>query len=335
MESKQQLSHGFRNSAIGVVVSAAALWFTFHGVDFQRLVDSLSKISILSISLLIAVNLLFIVVRAYRWQWLLRHLQRVPLVPVYHLSQIGALANNVLPLRIGEVVRAILLKRRYHFSGAQALGNIVLERMIDLIALVLMLIVAIASGHLPKEFLHYAWSAVLIVSSVIAIILTVLKIYHWRVGHAPERKLGRIAGLIDRMAIGMNGIYHWQVSIPALLLTFVMWLISAMTFIVFAGDFPQQITLPIAISVSVLTAIGATIPAAPGFVGTYHLFCKLGLVAYGMPEEQAVVIAFLTHIVSYLVNNITGVISMLIFKLHWRDILLLRSETVTDDTKLL
>ena len=326
MPEQQSQNHGLRNGLIGLTVSVGTLWLTLRGIDYQRLLDTLPHISLLTIALLVLINLLFLVVRAYRWQWLLRQMKPLPIMPVYHLTQIGALANNVLPLRIGEIVRAILLKRRFGFSGAQAFGNILLERMIDLIALMLMLVVAITSGRLPERFLGYAQYSVATLAMVVVVVLLFLKLHRWKFAKPDDVDRKGLGGLVERVAIGLNGIYQWHISLPALLLTFIMWLISAFTFLVFANDFPNAISLPEAISVSVFTAIGGTVPAAPGAVGTYHLACKLGLVAYGMPEEQAVIIAFLTHIISFLTNNLTGLISMLVFKLHWRDILNLRKE---------
>ncbi len=326
MPEPQKNNHSVRNGLIGITVSIATLWLTLRGIDYTRLLDTLPQISFITILLLVVVNLLFIFVRAYRWQWLLRQMKPLPTVQVYHLTQIGALVNNLLPLRIGEVVRAILLKRRFGFSGAQAFGNILLEQMINLIALMLMLIVAISFGNLPDKFLGYARYSVIILAVIVIAVLLFLKLHRWKFSKPDEIHRKGIGGLIERVTVGLNGIYQWRISIPALLLTFIMWLISAATFLVFAKDFPNAISLPEAISVSVFIAIGGTIPAAPGAVGTYHLACKLGLMAYGMPVEQAVIIAFLTHIISYLCNNLTGLISMLAFKLRWHDLLNLRKE---------
>ncbi|MDK9701033.1 MAG: flippase-like domain-containing protein [bacterium] len=313
---------------LGGAISVAALWLTFRGIDWSQVTETLRKVSFSTIALLSLLNILFLFARAYRWQWLLKPIAPIPFSVTYHLSQIGALANNILPLRIGEIVRALVLKQRFGISGARTVGNIVLERVLDLIALIIMLMIAMTIGSFPAAFQQYARFSITIVLAALAVFLILSWLHRRKVRKQGEATTG-FGALYGRMMVGMGGLQIWRSSLPALLVTFLMWLIGAATFLPFAGDLGLPITWKEAIAVTILTALGATIPAAPGFVGTYHLFCKLGLVAYGVPEEQAVVIAVLTHFFSYFWNNVSGVISMIIFKLHWRDILHVKTNSTS------
>ncbi|MCX7835025.1 MAG: flippase-like domain-containing protein [bacterium] len=316
----------FLSFAFAIFASILALWLTFYGVDWNELIYNIAKIQIPTLIYLSLLNGFFIVLRAFRWQILLRRIKNIPLFTVLQISQVGAFLNNVLPLRIGEVIRAIVLKKRYQLSGAEVIGNIILERMLDLIAIVFLIYFVLITNTIPIKFNATIQYAMKIVGFGIGGILVIAMFMKVKLKKNTELAVGW-KGLLFRVSNGINGLYDWKTSLPAFGFSLAMWITSATTILLFSPLSHGSINLLNALVVTILIAIGVTIPAAPGFVGTYHLFCKIGLVAFGVDPEYAVAIAVVTHFMSFFWNNVIGFISMFLLKISWQDINIFRKES--------
>src|SRR5689334_15590858 len=127
-------------AVVGGAISIAALWFVLSGADLAKTGDILRGADLRWVAFGIVLLSLDLVFRAVRWQRLLRPIARVAYRPMLGYLLIGYLANNVLPARLGELVRVHYLGDREGISRASALGTVVVERVIDLVA-----VVAIAS----------------------------------------------------------------------------------------------------------------------------------------------------------------------------------------------
>lgn len=311
---------------LGLIASAFSLWITFQGVNWNELLIVLTTIKLSILVYLSILNLIFIFLRALRWKILLSRIKPINLLTITEISQLGAFINNILPLRIGELIRALVLKKRYGLSGAEVIGNIILERMLDLIAIVFLIFLVLLFGEVPEKFDRVIGYAIRFVAIFVGLILLVSFLLKRRLQRRTEAAKGW-KGLIYRLSDGVNGLYDWKTSIPSFLLSLGMWFTSACTILLFSSLHSGTISLFASLVVTVLIAIGVTIPAAPGFVGTYHLFCKIGLVAYGVSPEYAVAIAIITHFASYFWTNVTGILSMIALKLNWHDINIFRKET--------
>lgn len=314
-----------------IFASGIALWITFRGVNWNDLIKAITNIKLSILFYLSTLNLLFIALRALRWQILLRRLKPINFLSVLEIAQLGALVNNVLPLRIGEIIRAIVVKKRYQISGSEVVGNIILERMLDLIAIVILIGLVVLTNVVPHDFNETIRYAIKVVGVGITVVLLFAFILKARMNKHNKLTTGW-RGMVYRVSNGINGLYDWKTSIPAFGVSLAMWLTSATTILLFTSESNGTINLLGALVVTILVAIGATIPAAPGFVGTYHLFCKIGLVAYGVNDEYAVAIAVITHFASYFWNNVTGLLSMLLLKLSWQDINIFRKESALQDS---
>src|SRR6476469_6201716 len=128
---------------IGVAISIAALAFVLGGTDLAETANVLSRADLRWVALALVLYSFDLACRALRWQRLLRPIAHVRYLPMFGYLLIGYLANNVLPARLGELVRSHYLGDREGISRASALGTVVVERIVDLVA-----VVAIASAAL-------------------------------------------------------------------------------------------------------------------------------------------------------------------------------------------
>jgi len=132
---------------IGIVVSVFFLWVAFRQVsDVGHLAEALGSANYLWLAPAVALYLLGLLVRSLRWHILLLPIARIPTASLFGILSIGFLVNNVLPARLGEIARAILVGRRHGISRSAALATIVVERIFDGVVMLLFLGVASATA---------------------------------------------------------------------------------------------------------------------------------------------------------------------------------------------
>ncbi len=299
---------------VGLGVTALCLWLAVRDVPLREVGAVLAGTNWPVLLVLgVPAQIAAIYLRARRWRHLTDVIQPIAVFPLFRATSIGFMANNLLPGRAGEVVRAWVLSRETGASGAGILGTVVLERVIDSITfLALASVVLWASG---TRALGGGLMAGAAVSLLIALILPVAILVWLRI--APEQALRfmhrtltlvlparlseQVEGLLQRFAKGLGslrgGSHLFWVSVDSVLLWAV---VSVIPF--YAGTLALDIDLgsvtrTLAAAYVTLAAVGlaVAIPAAPGFFGTFHLACKEALGVFGVPDSRAFAMAVLVH----------------------------------------
>jgi uncharacterized protein (TIRG00374 family) len=117
---------------VGLVVTAAALWFAFRGVDFAQLGRDVARANLWVLILpSVPAYLWTLYVRALRWQHLIGGVGEASTGALFRATSVGFMVNNVFPLRMGELVRAWQLARESKMSATAVFGTVVVERVID------------------------------------------------------------------------------------------------------------------------------------------------------------------------------------------------------------
>ena len=118
-------------TALGLVISAGFILFALRGQDFGRIREALGAVNYWYILPGLGLYFLGVWMRSYRWSVLLRPLLKVSTADVAPITVVGFMANNVLPLRTGEIVRAYALSKRFGVRKTSALATIAVERLFD------------------------------------------------------------------------------------------------------------------------------------------------------------------------------------------------------------
>jgi hypothetical protein len=299
---------------LGLAVTVLCLWLAIRDVPLSEVAAVLARTHWPVLVLLgVPSQILAIYVRALRWRHLTDVIQPIPVFPLFRATSIGFMANNLLPGRAGEVIRAWVLSRETGASGAGILGTVVLERVIDSVTFLALASIVFWSGG--TRALGSGLMAGAAVSLMVALILPVGVLVWLR--FAPEQALGvmhrmlswvlparlsaQVEGLLSRFAEGLGSLrggshLFWVITYSVLL-----WgVISVIPF--YAGVRALDIDLgsPVRTLVAgyvVLAAVGLAValPAAPGFFGTFHLACKEALGVFGVPDSTAFAMAVLVH----------------------------------------
>ena len=308
---------------IGIGLSAGLLALFLATVDIRRMLDALAGASYGYLVPGIALYFASVWVRTLRWQVLLRHLKSVPVARLFPVVVVGFMANHLLPMRIGELVRSYYASEREGVSKASAFATIMVERVID--AVTLLTFVAVAAGFLPviglvKSFGERSgvpWLLLAVGASLpfIAMFgaLLLLALYPSRTAAMfsqalrpfPERVGRPLVELSHLLLDGLAGLRSPVRVLGLFLLSAPVWLLEAGLFYLaglsfglqdaFGSHLQMALTMVVVMAVS---KIGSSVPAAPGGIGLFELVARETLVllpAVSVDRSVAAAYAAVVH----------------------------------------
>jgi uncharacterized protein (TIRG00374 family) len=247
-----------------------------------------------------------VLLRAVRWRALFAHETRPPLREALRALLAAYLFNNLLPLRPGEVVRIVVLKRRAATSAAEAGVTVILERVYDVLALLLLLF--LATPWLPAvSWLDAAGAlaALLVVGLVAAI--AVVAIWQERPLLAVIRPLARFAPVTEERleevarnaVVGLAGLRHPRVAAAAFGWTVLSWLLLAASNAALLAGFDTGLstsdTLAAGLLVVVATNLAMILPSSPAALGVFEAATVVALKAFGLDDSLALSYALVLH----------------------------------------
>lgn len=290
------------------MVTAACLWWTFRDTDWDGMWASLASARWIMLVPYLALLGGVHVARTLRWGHLLSGIERVPFRPLNEASAIGAMMLLVLPFRLGEFARPVLIAQRSKIRRSAAMTSVVLERIVD--GLIVAVLLRALLFFVPREVPNYdqiaiAANLVFLVFSGGFVGLLVARWQHDLVIGLLRRTLGRVApGITDRVIDVVDGFIGALRQLPGgrdgalfFFWTAVYWLLLGWSVSVLAAAFDCQgaaaaacepLSLGPFQSYFVLCAlvVGAMIPLAPGSAGTAQLAM---LIAIGVFFPESVV----------------------------------------------
>lgn len=248
--------------------------------------------------------------RAHRWRYLFPPGSNPPgLVPAV---MIGYMVNNVLPLRAGEVVRVYVVARRWGHGFWTTLATLVVERVLDSLAIVLILALMIPFIAVPGLF---QWAAAVLFAIDLAGIALLVAL-----AAAPERSRRLVARLARRwprletrvQAIlatfvhGLEGIRTSAHVLPLLVWTVIVWTIPALAGWTALKALDLHLPFLAGWTVLAFVGLGVSIPSAPGYVGVFHAAAALAVGIFGVSQPAAVGFALIFHAAQYVPVTLVG-----------------------------
>lgn len=300
---------GLLRAGLGLAVSAVALWFVVRTVDLAAALHALRSASPGWVGLLLLFVVADVVLRGIRWRVLLAPIAPVPFRATMGALLVGYLANNVLPARLGELVRSHVLGERTGLSRSTVLGTIVIERVVDTAVVVAIAAVAI----LVLSVRGIVASAVLV-----GLALTALLVLLVALGVAAHRlpgferaaaTIGRwptVTAILSRLREGLAVAGRPKTMAGAIALSIGSWSCTVLAFAAAAQAVGIEPTLGQAALLAAGTNLATAIPSAPGYVGTFELAAVTIAVSVGIPAESALAFAVLLHAVTLLLTSISG-----------------------------
>jgi uncharacterized protein (TIRG00374 family) len=281
----------------GVLISGIFLFLAFRKVDLGDVGRAFSEARYVWLIPSIAANFVGLWIRCVRWGVLLRPLRRVGMKDLFPSTMIGFMANNLLPARIGEFVRALVLGRK---TGIRVSASF---------TILLFLLVTVGLLNLP--FPDWLRKASLVSLSGVGLMLGLLVALKTKTGAVlrffgvllrpfPQKIRNRALGFLESFAEGLHMLRDFKSVAVVSVLSVCLWAFPA--FSLHYGIMAAGIHLPLAASVFVLVilCIGVAAPSAPGFVGTIQFVSVISLELFGVPRPQALSFSILYHLSQYI-----------------------------------
>ena len=234
--------------------------------------------------------------RAFRWRFLVQDPKSVTNAQLFSATMIGFMANNVLPFRLGEFVRPWALARSTRLSNGMLLATVVVERVIDMLTLLAIFGVAlmlhpIAENSDAGRLVQIGARVMIGLSAVLVIVVIVAERNRgWALGllrFAPASARDRLGRLAERFLEGLSLFRDPLRLVQVFALSFVNFLMFAVTLWITGWSMHLDLPWYSGLVMLVVTAIGIMVPAAPGYVGTLNVACKVGLALFGVGVAAA------------------------------------------------
>lgn len=328
---------------LGIVISAVLLYFAFRGIDFGEVAREVSRADpLLFVASGIAATLVF-PIRAWRWKSLVAPVTHTTFRSRFAAVNIGFMANNLLPARVGEFVRAYALARLEPISISASFGSLVVERLFDGVTIVGSLVLVMAMPGFPAvgelggaDVRTYAYTMLGGLGVALLVLGLMVRRPHRSVELA-DRILRRLLPesfsrpVVDGLRAFVGGL--GVLRSPGLLLKVTLWSIflwsfNAVGFWLAFLAFDIQVPFTAAFFLQAIISLAVAVPSAPGFFGVWEYAARQGLALWGIPAAKAVGFAIGFHIAGFIPVTIIGLVYAWRMGLSWREVE--RSEEVVE-----
>jgi glycosyltransferase 2 family protein len=306
--------------ALGLTISAAFLIYAFRGQDYGAILDALRGVNYLLLIPALALYFLGVWARAYRWSILLRPIKHVRTRELLPITAIGFMANNVLPLRTGEVVRSFVLSRNHKIRKTSALATIAIERIFDGLTMVAFMLIAAMTIDFTSDLRHVMIVAVALFAIAVAAmgVMTFahglrIKLVALGLRFVPELVRPRAERLIDSFFDGLEALRSGKAIAGVAISSVAAWSLEASMYFVIARAFGGSVEAVMGVAETLLTTgvanLATLVPSSPGYVGPFEAGVKTALEgALGVPGSQALSYAILVHAALWFPITLIGAI---------------------------
>ena len=301
---------------ISLLVSGGFLYLAFRHVQLDELGAALRRVHGGWLLVSIGLSLLIMVFRAWRWQLELRPLEHVPLGRLWAITAVAYMAINLLPVRLGEIVRPWLLSRRSRVSFSNVVGNIVLEKTLDSVVLVFYILVGLTTvENLPL----WVRRGAMFPAVAAAILVSLVLLFWWR-GEAfvdrwvlrilPQRFGGSLKKVLASVADGMRVIPNPGLFLAVFLVSLALWFLPILSSYIMILAFDLHVPFSAALVVFIFIGFGTALPNLPGMIGPYQYACQLALGLFGVREVDGLAYGLVLNAVQFLTLIAQGLVAL-------------------------
>ena len=332
---------------LGVAISAIFLYFALRGLNLGDFWSAVKSANYWWIFPGIAVYFIGVWVRAWRWHYLLRPIKKVPTRVMFPVTCIGYMGNNIYPARAGEVLRAVVLKRRENVPISASLATVIIERIFDGVVMLafvfinlpeLAKVASFQSGFVGNiQDLALIGTAIFLGALIIFLLAAMFpriteRIVLWLINHLlPVKIREKTAGIMLKFLEGLASLRSPFNILMVFFTSVLIWLLETVKYWFVMHAFSFTVSFFALMLLNGIANLATTIPSAPGYIGTWEAVTKAVLVAYGVDGAQALGYAVVLHVALWLPITLLGAYFMTREGIKWSDSLR-RETSAAEDT---
>jgi len=316
-----------KHFVVGSIISALFLYLALRGIEWDVLWGVLRETRVVYTVPALVAGLVSHYFRSYRWRFMLLPLKPIPTKNLFSATMIGFMANNLLPARLGEFVRAYVLGRREQISRTASFATIVYERIIDVFSLLVLLWILLMKVPGP-EWLRK--TAVWLLAANVLLMAGMLVM---------ERHRGIVTRLVARAARpfsedtrarinqatqgylgGLSGMTRVNTLLPIAMTSILVWGFAMLGIYLCFPALDIHVPAVATVALVVLVAMGSMIPSAPAYLGTTQYACVVGLGLFGIGKSEAIAYSILYHALQFFPVTILGFYYLSKSQIRFREI---------------
>ncbi len=312
---------------IGILVSLFFLYLVVPGLHLSEVWRTMEQANYWWIIPGVAVYMVGLWARTWRWHYMLRHLKRVDLVKLFPVVCIGYFGNNVYPFRAGEVIRAYVLCQREEISISTGLATVVVERIFDGLVLLLFVFLALPFAPIPSAFLQFVGFAAILLLLITAgfFWITVRPrrfsiLYGWLAAHLlPPRIRARTDELYKRFMEGLGSLRSGRDLLMIFATSIVVWLLETVKYWFVMQAFSFSVRFLALMLTNGIVNLVTMLPSAPGYIGTFDTPAIETLVSFGIDAQLAASYTVTLHAALWAPVTLLGAYYFWREQLRWND----------------
>ncbi len=289
---------------LGLILSLLLLVYVFYQTDPAKILDSLRQAQYIYLIPGLALYFSGVGVRAVRWHFLLRSIKPVSSGTLFPTVVIGYMANDILPARMGELVRAYILGAQENVSKAATLVTIIVERIFDGLAMLMFIVAASFLLHFADETMaaRLRVVAALFVAAILALALLAgmprraERIADFFLRRLPSAVLRERATRLTRSLLEGLGVLRSPMdSFAVFALSILAWLFETGMYVVIALGFGIALPLPVFLLACAFANLVTIAPSTPGYVGVFDAPVVYTLTLFGVEQNLATSYTLVLH----------------------------------------
>ncbi|MBI4816960.1 MAG: flippase-like domain-containing protein [Deltaproteobacteria bacterium] len=318
---------------MGAALSVGLLAYGASRFDRQKTLEALRGADVHHLFLAALFFMALYPVRGLRWSALLKPVARVPVKTATEVIAIGALANNVLPARLGDVARAFVLGRAQGVSGAAVLSTVLIERIFDGLTVVFALSMVLAFAPPGAAWVRGVGAltglifigALIAATSVAIFQARAIALFRMLARPLPQRIAGKLVGILERLSAGCAALKSPLSWVKVGSISAAIWTLEVAIYIVVAHGMGLELgeagvpSSGFFLMLGVLN-LGLAAPSLPAFVGVFEALVVSSMTLYGVTPEAALAYALVLHAVHFAGSSIFGLASLARHGLKVRDL---------------
>ena len=335
---------------LGLLISAIFLYLVLRKIDYVQLWQVLKAANYWWLLPGVAVYFVALWARSWRWHYLLRPLKAIPTRTMFPIVTIGYAGNNIFPARAGEVVRAVVLKRKQDVPISASLATIIVERVFDGIVMLAFVFVNLAeltrltSVSIDIVGIKFGireiaiWGSVAFFGALAIFLIAAMfptptnQLVTWLIERlAPARIREKTLGISRRFLDGLESLRSPFDVLMVFFTSVLIWLLETVKYWFVMHAFSFSISFFALMLMNGVVNLATTIPSAPGYLGTFDLPGIAVLQAYNIPVETAASYTFVLHFALWFPVTAVGLYYMFHEGIKWTETIKAKDEPVQQE----
>jgi glycosyltransferase 2 family protein len=298
------------------LLAAILLYYTLRGIDWASFWGTITSGHYEILLLTIPLASINYFIRSLRWSTLVNAEKRVPILSVFWANMVGYLGNAYLPARAGEIIRSAYLGEKSGTGTTFVFATAMVERLMDVIALVLVGSISVLLQSQISSLLAGAIKIMAVIGMIGLAIVIMIPFQEKRITNLiarvpfPPQLAKKVSEQIARFLLGMRSLHNIRRLGSFILLTGVIWLIDGLGNMIGVHIISQTLTLGQSLILLAALGLSSAIPSTPGYIGVYQFVAVNVLVPFGFSRPAALAYILVSQGMNYLVISFWGFIGL-------------------------